>query len=112
MSLFRRPKKANIQRRVFSAIDEDENNANSDGNENAIDANDGIKTPPPPSLNDYKPSKKEKSSTASTKSSSKKTSLLSFDDDGEYTVLIETPSNVIHSDIANQILKYSSILFV
>lgn len=87
MSLFRRPKKANVQRRVFSAIDEDENNDNSDGgNENAADSGDGIKTPPPPALSD-KHDKKPKSVTSSSgKSSSKqKPSLLSFGDEGRHT---------------------------
>lgn len=84
MSLFRRPKKAAVHRRVFSVADDDENGENS-GNEigsgkNSNDDEIRVKTPPPPCITDSR--KNEKKHRDDKKSSNKKTSLLSFGDEG------------------------------
>lgn len=96
MSLFRRPKKGNIQRRVFSALDEDdEENTRKLENEVSasikssrngdssckLDVDERCKTPPPPNIS-HKHEKKLKDP-SNDKKSSKKTSLLSFGDEGK-----------------------------
>lgn len=97
MSLFRRPKKGNVQRRVFSALDEDDDEENTRKSENEastsikssrngdssgkLDVDERCKTPPPPIIS-HKHDKKIKDPT-NDKKSSKKSSLLSFGDDGK-----------------------------
>lgn len=88
MSLFRRPKKAVVQRRVFSVADDDDNTENSE-NENTnlkngddvteMDVDNRMKTPPPPFISDTR--KHDKKPKEEKKSNNKK-SLLSFGDDG------------------------------
>lgn len=93
MSLFRRPKKAAVHRRVFSAADDDENTENSEnentsrknGDDNVkMDMDIRVKTPPPPIISDTR--KHEKKSKEDKKSSSKKSSLLSFGDEGMFSI--------------------------
>lgn len=85
MSLFRRPKKPVVNRRVFSAADDDEHSENfenenisrKNGEETKMDVDSRVSTPPPPCISESrKPDKK--SSKDDKKISSKKTSLLSF----------------------------------
>lgn len=88
MSLFRRPKKP-MQRRVFSAIDDEENNENSIGSDTRIIDDDNsddkmdidIPLGQPASGNSQLKEKKSKSS--DNKSTVKQKSLLSFGDDGK-----------------------------
>lgn len=97
MSLFRRPKKGNVQRRVFSALDEDDDDENTRKSENEtstsiksskngdssvkMDVDERCKTPPPPNIS-HKHEKKLKEP-LNDKKSSKKSSLLSFGDEGK-----------------------------
>lgn len=95
MSLFRRPKKAIVQRRVFSAADDEENIDDRSENENQfsnrnesgtgkMEIEERMQTPPPPSISDYrKQEKKSKDVIAHKKSNHKKSSLLSFGDEGK-----------------------------
>lgn len=94
MSLFRRPKKATVHRRVFSAADDDENTENSEienssrknGDDNVkMDVDNGVKIPPPPNISESR--KFEKKSKEEKKTSSKKSSLLSFGDEGAFCFL-------------------------
>lgn len=94
MSLFRRPKKAIVQRRVFSAADDEENINDSSESENRFSnrnesgtgkmaIEERMQTPPPPSISDYrKHEKKPKDAIVQKKSNHKKSSLLSFGDEG------------------------------
>lgn len=97
MSLFRRPKKGNVKRRVFSALDEDDGEENTRKSENEVstsiksnrngdssdkmDVDERCKTPPPPNIS-HKHEKKLKEP-SNEKKLSKKSSLLSFGDDGK-----------------------------
>lgn len=96
MSLFRRPKKALVQRRVFSAADDDENTENSENEVSnhkngegmaRMDVDQRVKTPPPPCISEPRDRKQEKKSKDDKKSSGK-TSLLSFGDEGRFIEFI------------------------
>lgn len=92
MSLFRKPKKAVVHRRVFSVADDDENTENSENENTArkngdnvakMDLDDRVKTPPPPKISDSR--KHEKKSKEDKKATGQKSSLLSFGDEGKLT---------------------------
>lgn len=92
MKMFRRPKK-NIQRRVFSAADEDDtenehsknDDNHSDDTKMDIDRDIDSKSPPLIHHKDHKKGKKTKEPNKS--QSTTKSSLLSFGDDGKFTLI-------------------------
>lgn len=125
MSLFRRPKKANVQRRVFSAMDdEDEDHSKkSDSNElkgsgkngdniEKMDVDERVKTPPPPTISQHKYEKKIKEPPIE-KKSSKKTSLLSFGDEGIYSHRFSVFFCLFHSstELKSILLKFCFFSF-
>lgn len=106
MSLFRKPKKPVVHRRVFSAADDDDTADNSDSENSYRNAGSGtadepskpssdrMKTPPPPNIS----SKHEKKSKADKKSSSSKKapSLLSFGvDEGKRNEITKNLENFL-----------------
>lgn len=118
MSLFRRPKKAIVQRRVYSAADDEDHTENSENEGNnsrssrknddseKMDVDDSRdKTPPPPSISSsdsHRKHDKKSKDTAPDKSKAthKKSSLLSFGDEGKINSRFSTQSGFMNNFIS------------
>lgn len=90
--MFRRPKK-NIQRRVYSAADEDDTeneHSKNDGNRSddiKMEAERDSESQSPPPVHHKEPKKDKKPKASGKSQSSSKPSLLSFGDDGSFEVI-------------------------